>query len=91
MKKIYTTLLLSLACCLLSASPIDSITAKRVATNFMAGKTGSSHRTMEAALAYTGRLTTQTSREVSNCFYIYNIGEGFVIVSADDRMVPILG
>ena len=91
MKHFCTILLLSLVYGFLSAAPVDSITARRVATNFMAGKTASNHRNTEAELAYTGRSTSNATRSVSDCFYIYNIGEGFVIVSADDRMVPVLG
>ncbi|MBR6161490.1 MAG: C10 family peptidase, partial [Bacteroidales bacterium] len=91
MKRLYTILLLSLVCGILRAAPVDSITAKRVAANFMAGKTNATHRYAEASLAFTGRTTASATRNVSDCFYIYNIGEGFVIVSADDRMVPVLG
>ena len=94
MKKI--TLLLALIMCvnMVFSNPIDTITAKRVAINFW--------KQNNAGPTVNGK-TLRFQREVPDfCllpdtlfsgFYIFNAvnGKGFVIVSANDNAIPILG
>ena len=43
-------------------------------------------------LVYTGTVTDSLSRAVTECFYVFSLQPtGFVIVSADERVKPILG
>lgn len=70
------------------ATPVKVETAKRAATNLLIQK-----GLIKAAdtLSLYG-TNTPSSQGSPACFYIFNSGNGaFVIVSADDRCVPILG
>lgn len=74
----------------LPAHPIDSVTARRTALRFVTqrGKTLSA----KPVPARAGRRIASTGTADSR-YYIFNTQDdgGFVIVSADDRTVPILG
>ena len=77
----------------LSATPADSLLTKTVAKNFYKSRvTNTSNvRSIEPKLAYTGRIQKSDTREFLDCYYIYNVGQGYVIVSADTRIEPVLG
>lgn len=68
------------------ADPVDSILAKTVVANFYNSKSGKSATSL--TLAYTEKSDTNIP-----VYYVYNVNEkdGFVIISADDAAIPILG
>jgi hypothetical protein len=63
---------------------IDETTASLIGINYMSNKAGSTQMKMNGSvrLAYTAP---------SNCFYVFNVRSGFVIVAGDDNVYPILG
>ena len=95
----YTTLWMILLLCLVLAgnqsqvwaSPVDTSTARAVAESFFARAGGQQLRTEAQTiphLVYTASLPA--SRAGGNAFYVFNIGPGFVMVAADDRVQPVL-
>ena len=94
MKQLFTFLSFILIVVTAFAAPIDSVTTQRVATAFYSSKApnGPSYRNIDAELVYCCRSGNNVrGGSAIECFRIYNIGGGFVIVSADDRIQPILG
>ena len=97
MKKI----ILASSCLLLSfilwmgngiAKPVDTLTAKTVATHFLASRnTEPSRSAQQARIAYIGQSFDENSQRSVPCYYIVNLNQGFVILSADNRIEPILG
>ena len=86
MKKI-TTLFAMLICAItMMASPVEPEQARTIALNFMAQKSPAVTRSTDCTLAYTWSNDRSTA-----LFYVYNVGGGFVIVSADDAVTPVLG
>ena len=74
------------------AKPVDTLTAKTVATHFLAGRNGTVSRSAQHAnIAYVGTFHDESSRQAVPSYFIINTEEGFVILSADDRIEPILG
>ena len=71
----------------LHAEPVTKSKASVVAANFYTKSLATETATPQ--LAYTA--TVKNNGDEITCFRIYNIGSGFVIVSADDRVKPILG
>ena len=68
-----------------NARPVDANVAKGLGIKFMMANT--SVRSTQAELVYTAQTT-----QGDNAFYVFSMSpKGFVIVSADDRMRPILG
>ena len=68
------------------AQSVDVATAQKAGANFLLAK-GLIKQvdTLDLSMTYTsadGRF---------NCFYVFNVAEGFVLVAADMRSVPILG
>ena len=85
MKKTFFTLLLALLCYSLQANPVDVQTAKSMGTKFM--KANTELKSAEADLTYTAYADNGQA-----AFYVFAVQpKGFVIVSADDRAMPILG
>lgn len=97
MRKLFLLIFLILSITATSAFPIDSTIAKRVAFNAYKSKAhdASIRTTSTPALVYTKKANPDTISNTPGdtvvCFYIYNIGQGFVIVSADNTIEPILG
>jgi hypothetical protein len=99
MKRILIVLfVLGLSIQLTMAKRINTITAEKVAKSFFLQQMpDKANKTIELKLiqTYYASLQNQTSESSSQTplFYIYNINdnEGFVIVTADDNMPPILG
>ena len=86
MKKI-TTLFAMLICAVtMMASPVEPEQARTIALNFMMQKSPAVTRSTDCTLAY-----TWSNDRSSALFYVYNVGNGFVIVSADDAVMPVLG
>ena len=79
-------LIISIAMCLgMLANPVDAETAQRLGRSFMLA--GNRMESASMSLAYVGKTDAGM-----NAFYVFNCQpKGFVIVSADDRMRPILG
>ena len=76
------------------SAPVDSTVAKDMAWRFFQSLPGTNMRsTMNPVVAYTGTAyIREGDRNVERpVYYIVNLGQkGFVIVAADDRVVPIL-
>ena len=68
------------------ASPVEPEQARTIALNFMTQKSPAVTRSTDCTLAYTWSNDRSTA-----LFYVYNVGGGFVIVSADDAVKPVLG
>lgn len=81
MNKIIFFLCFIFATLILNASPVDSKTAKNIAQNFWVSNGGESNL----------EWTDITSRTSFTEFYIWSNSHGFVIVSGDNCVVPILG
>jgi hypothetical protein len=78
----------------LIAKQIDSTTAKLVGTNFIDDRIKSNNFNSDKTLKliYTASNNSLVSDSTKNYFYIFNINsDGFVIVSGDDIVSPILG
>ena len=75
-----------------AAKPVDTLTAKTVATHFLAGRNVELSRSaQQARIAYIGQSFDESSQRSVPCYYIVNLNQGFVILSADNRIEPILG
>jgi len=78
------------------AKGVDSASAKNIAANFYSqnsiGKGPVSSQSLNLSLAYQC-VGTATSSQGENLYYIFNVndGDGFVIISGDDAVTPILG
>jgi hypothetical protein len=98
MKRITVLLVLSFVLFTLTyGKQVDEMTAKTVGKNFISNRVSST--SLKAAtdlqLVYTARskdILHQGSTEPEPCFYVFNINssKGFVIVSAEDNVVPVL-
>lgn len=83
-KVILLPLLLVLFSGILSAAPVSEETAHRVAVNFWNTYRPESQKAVES-------LQTRTFPGMRHMYFFVNDELGFVIVSADDRVQPILG
>jgi hypothetical protein len=94
--KISTLTLLLVAIGNIMAKPIDENTAQTVAINFLKNRTTSAlfkgNFTLELEHTYSSQETSQNSiQKPTNYFYLFNVIEGgFVAVSADDVVLPVL-
>lgn len=87
MKKIMMTLIAwTMGVAAVMAAPTTLEQTQRVASNFYRAQVGIAAPAPQ--LTYTATANDGVS---TPCFYVYNIGDGFVIVSADDRVRPVLG
>lgn len=98
MKKFFTFFILLVVCGFAVAKPIDEATAKQVGQNFLATRTTTAaFKTglqLELAVAEKSKAYNAQSSSASIAYYyIFNVanGDGFVIVSADDKAIPVLG
>ena len=86
-KKLLFSVLLTMFSIVFFAKPISENTAKNVGANFLNTKTSVSASISQLSLVY-----TMKNQEQKSYFYVFNIeNRGFVIVSADDDVLPILG
>ncbi len=94
MKKIILTLVSILSVySFLFAKQIDIQTAQNVAQTFLSGTT-TLRSTPLLKLVYTDKnQTLLRSGQAENYYYVFNIGNnnGFIIISADDVNVPVIG
>ncbi len=83
-------------------STVDTTTAKAVATQFFLSRASQSSQPSARSIASEGVELILAHQEYDDsvspantqpCYYIYNVkgDKGFVIVSADDAVVPVLG
>lgn len=86
MKKLFSLFVILANFFALFASPVGPDQAKVIALNFMCQQSPSITRNSECALVYTKSNDRSTA-----LFYVYRVGNGFVIVSADDAVIPVLG
>lgn len=98
MKKIFTLLLVAFSFSIsLFSKPVDAILAEKVAINFIRLKTVSpelkSVGDLELIQTYSSQAGSKISQGSSlNYFYVFNAeNHGYILVSADDRVFPILG
>lgn len=93
MKKLYfVALLMAISFTNLFSAPVDTAITSRVAVNFYAGRTrmASDLSQVPQQLVYTAKMMLSGQTDSMDGFRIYNVGSGYVIVSADDRFVPVL-
>ena len=95
-KSLLLTFCLLLSSLILTSAPIDTLLSKRVATNFYRERIGSDANdrglTPTPILVKTYKSAPTTLRgDSAICLYIYNVGDGYVIVSGDNRVKPVLG
>lgn len=96
MKNILSLLISWLIAFGMFAAPVDEQKARIVAQSFARNQSDAPALKSTAAmkLAYTSRSSASTDKgtEAVSYFYVFNgSGTGFVIVSADDRAMPVLG
>ena len=86
MKKITTLFAMMICAVVMMANPVEPEQASTVALHFMMRQMPTVTRSTECTLAY-----TKSNDRSDALFYVYNVGGGFVIVSADDAVMPVLG
>lgn len=96
MKNIFTLLILIGFNGLIFGKQIDENTAKTIGHNYLVNNTNSKAFKNVANLELTYKATSiasSPSAKISpiNYFYIFNAEQGFIIVSGDDNVYPILG
>ncbi|MBP5365269.1 MAG: thiol protease/hemagglutinin PrtT [Bacteroidales bacterium] len=83
MKKCISIILVTMLPAWLFAEPIDSLVAKQVATTFMENQTA-------RGCLKSAQLTNYQCQKEGNIYIVNNAGGGWVLVSADDCVRPIL-
>ena len=71
------------------SNPVDMATVKRVAHNFLMSRNVPVTKSMPS-VAYTATAEVASAKS-TDLFYVLNCGDAFVVVAADDRIVPVLG
>lgn len=97
MKYFLIAIFLNLLCCFVNAKQIDEATAKKIGKNFLIS-IGQQNPNFELSLEFKLKKVNRNYQIASSfdsfCyFYIFNRNDlkGFVIVSAEDKVSPILG
>lgn len=88
------SLLLLIVCFSVFGKPVDENRAKTVGLYFLQNKTNSTllKEAKNLQLAYKVTATIGDALEERTMFYVFNVDTiGFVIVSGDDTVIPILG
>ncbi len=86
-KRIFTMLVLAMACVTLQARPVDQETAKRLGQSFVKANFEFTRQSNQLNL-----VQTAYSERGEACYYIFNVGDtGFVILAADDNYRPVIG
>lgn len=83
-KNLFSFVMFMAGVCAMNAKPVDPAKAKNVAISFY--KQNSTKDPQNVNLAY-----TETSTTGEAIYYVFNVNDGFVIVSADDQVRPIIG
>lgn len=73
------------------AKPIDVNTAKTIGYSFLSRNTDVTlpNGANDLQVAYTA--TSDINGASTPCYYVFNASKGFVIISADDNVLPVLG
>ena len=92
-KNLLLAFYLLLSSLILTSAPIDTALSKRVAVNFYRERIGSdaNPRGVPMLVKTYKAAPASGTRDSLICLYIYNVGDGYVIVSGDDRVKPVLG
>src|ERR1017187_3024954 len=95
MKKIIFTLTLIVFCTVSFSKPVSEYSARLAGKNFLVNQPGSASYKdgITLQLVYTASASSFMSAPNTTpqtCFFIFNSGKGFVIVSGDDAARPIL-
>ncbi len=97
MKNICTIFLFLHLCNIVISKPVSESTASKAGRNFLSVKTNSAYYKTGISLTLAYKSFSSNTAAVSTvskgktAFYIFNTGHGFVIVSGDDAVHPILG
>ena len=99
MKHLFTLLLISLFFVQAQSKHVDEATARLIAKNFISTRTHSQklhNAASDLTLSYTANsqgFMLPAAQPVTDYFYIFNAGgsQGFVIIAADDNVIPVLG
>jgi len=94
MKTKLLSLLLLIVCFSVFGKPVDENRAKTVGLYFLQNKTNSTllKEARNLQLAYKVSSTIGDALEERTMFYVFNVDNvGFVIVSGDDTVIPVLG
>ena len=94
MKTKLLSLLLLIVCFSMFGKPVDETRAKAVGFYFLQNKTNSNllKEAKDLQLTYKVTATIGDTLEERTMFYVFNVDNvGFVIVSGDDTVIPILG
>ena len=86
------SILLMMVCSMICANPISKESAQKIAEEFMTRK-AASRGVNRAAKMQAIRTSQWNNQAAETSLYLFNAsdGNGFVIVSGDDRTEPILG
>ncbi len=91
MKKILSLALIAIvACATAMAAPVDAVSAKSKAQNYLASKFYAGKIMVPSATQATLIRSEMGDKATSPVFYIFNTATTFVIVSGDDRAEEIL-
>lgn len=90
MKKAIVSVLSVVFMVCLQAKTVDLSVARKVAENYYGSFVGKNNIQATAVLAYSDKVALPGDKAATTCFYVFNIDKGFVMVSADDRVTPIL-
>lgn len=89
-RKLLLTSLLQFLVLWLFAAHVDEQTARTVGGNFLSTlSVGSTRSATDLQLVYSSATSGSLDRDIT-FFYVFQDAEGFVIVSGDDRSIPIL-
>lgn len=95
MKKVYSFLSALLLVLFATAKDVDMATAQLVARNFYLQNTTRIEAEVQLSLAYAFKTPQNVGRvsDGSPIYYVFNVANqgGFVIVSGDDLVIPVLG
>jgi len=91
MKNLFTILAVLFLPLLLFSKPVDEATANKVGYNFLIGHTTGSQFKNGEALQLVYKSSSNATNADLNYFFVFNATNGFIIVSADDNAIPILG
>lgn len=90
MKRVPFFLLLLAFAAGLQAKVVDLPTAKKVAEYYYMNCVKKNPVQAGAVMVYSEKAALPGEKSAKDAFYVFNIGGGFVIVSADDRITPVL-
>ncbi|MBQ7490415.1 MAG: C10 family peptidase, partial [Bacteroidales bacterium] len=98
--KVSITIFFVMLMSFMKGAPVDTNTVKTVAAAFWAALSDIPEQTRNTvpqisyteSYSVTDNINGKLTKSVNPCFYVVNFGDdGFVLVSADDRTMPVLG